>query len=87
MNDVQSYTGTGNNWSWDVVGEASIASAGEIGETSVPLNMVGNPQNLQFYFRADNAAFGGNTVDHFPDNAVDTSTPVAERVLEYRLTP
>jgi len=96
--DVQQYTGTGTDWGWLTVAQSAVAVSGEIGELSFPLSAIGNPQSLRFYFRADNSAFTGNTVDHFPDAAID-ATPVivapaigagiadAPRYLSYELSP
>ncbi len=92
--DVQRYTGTGNNWGWITVSQATVATAGEIAELSFPLSAFNpqgvaqsRPQNLQFYFRANNSAFGGDTVDNFPDAANDIAAPSAQRSLAYQLAP
>ena len=95
--DVQMYTGSGTDWGWVTVSQSTVAVNGEFGELSFPLSAIGNPQSLRFYFRADNSAFTGNTVDHFPDAAIDTAVPdmVAPgapvidvpRYLSYELTP
>jgi len=85
--DVQQYTGSGTNWGWSTIAQATVATNGEIGELSAPLSALGNPQNLRFYFRANNTAFGGNTLDHFPDAANDPSADAITRSLAYKLTP
>ncbi len=95
--DVQMYTGTGTDWGWLTVSQSTVAVNGEFGELSFPLSAIGNPQSLRFYFRADNSAFSGNTVDHFPDAAIDAAVPVTvapgapvvevPRYLSYELTP
>ena len=97
--DVQMYTGSGNDWGWLTVAQSTVAVSGDTGELSLPLSAIGNPQSLRFYFRADNSAFNGNTVDHFPDTAVDATAPVVvapapgaaavsvPRYLSYELTP
>ena len=96
--DVQQYTGSGTDWGWLTIAQSTVAVSGDIGELSFPLSAIGNPQSLKFYFRADNSAFTGNTVDHFPDAAID-ATPVivapaigagvvdAPRYLSYELLP
>ena len=94
------YTGaTGTDWGWLTIAQSNVAVSGDTGELSFPLSAIGNPQSLRFYFRADNSAFNGNTVDHFPDAAVDPSAPVVvapapgaasvsvPRYLSYELTP
>ncbi len=91
VGDVHQYTGSGNNWSWSTTGQATVATSGEIGEVSLPLSVL-NPQggvleSLQFYFRANNIAFGGAVVDHFPDLATDITAIPSERFLPYRLAP
>ena len=95
---MQQYTGSGTDWGWLTIAQSTVAVSGDIGELSFPLSAIGNPQSLRFYFRADNSAFTGNTVDHFPDAAID-ATPViiapaigagvvdAPRYLSYELSP
>ena len=83
--DVQSYIGTGNDWGWENIAAATVITSGEIGELSLPRSAVGDTTELKFYFRANNSAFGGNTVDHFPDAAVDATQPLESRYLPYQL--
>lgn len=91
VGDVQKYTGSGNNWGWLTVGEAEVATSGEIGELSIPFSVLSTQgtalSKLRFYFRANNAAFGGQAVDHFPDSAVDATAVSADRYLEYLVAP
>ena len=83
--DVQAYIGTGNDWGWENIAAATVTTSGEIGELSFPRSAVGGAAELKFYFRANNSAFGGNTVDHFPDAAVDAAEPLESRYLPYQL--
>ncbi len=89
--DVQQYTGSGTNWSWTTVDQSTVATSSEIAEISVSLAALsvpaGNPQHLRFYLRADNSAFSGNTIDHFPDSALDATAGAELRSLVYSLTP
>ncbi len=90
FSDVQLYTGSGTDWAWITSGEADVQTAGEIGELAVPLAALATqntPTSLRFYLRADNAAFAGTTVDHFPDAAIDLSADSSLRSLTYSLAP
>ena len=82
---MQAYIGTGNDWGWENLAAATVTTSGEIGELSFPRSAVGGAAELKFYFRANNSAFGGNTVDHFPDAAVDAAEPLESRYLPYQL--
>lgn len=55
--DLMQYTGTGNDWSWNViapnVGIKNVDSA----EFSISRQVLGNPQNVQLVFSANNSPF------------------------------
>lgn len=85
--DVHRYSGTGQNWSWNLQGSATVAISGDVGEVSLPRSLLGNPVDMQLYLRADNEPFGGIAVDHYPDSATDPTAESGSRQLSYSFTP
>lgn len=75
---VWRYTGDGESWSWSPQGSTTNAISGQAAEFSFPRSWIGNPSKLRLMFRGNNAAFGGNAEDVYP-NA--TANP---RYFEYR---
>ncbi len=85
--DIQKYTGTGTNWSWDLVGSAVTKVSADVGELAIPRVLLGNPDTMQFYLRADNEPFGGIGIDHYPDAALDSAAAPESRALFYSTAP
>jgi len=86
--DVQKYTGTGGDWAWQTTATANVIVQGDTGEFSIPRSALGNAtQELRIYMRANNVAFGGEAVDHFPDAALNTGAAAEDRYLVYSLAP
>jgi len=86
--DVQIYTGTGGNWSWQTTATSDVTVQGDTGEFSIPRSALGNAtQELRIYMLANNVAFGGEAVDHFPDAAQDPNAAAEDRYLVYSLAP
>ena len=81
------YTGSGTNWSWVTDGATEVVVAGDIGELAVSRALLGNPQQMQIYLRAVNTPYGGIGVDHYPDDALNSSAAQADRTLGYSLNP
>ncbi len=75
-NDLQKYTGTGNNWSWSSVALGAIQAVGNNVELFVERGLLGNPTEMALFFVGENAAVNGTTIDYYPDNVVDTAAPV-----------
>lgn len=67
-NQMQRYTGTGNNWSWQELSDANSRFSGNINEISFSRNLIGNPQSMRVIFQGANQAYGGNTLDTYPDS-------------------
>ncbi len=74
--DIQKYTGTGNNWSWESVGTADIAFASTSAELAIPQTLLGSPSEMKLFFLGQNAAVGGPTDDFYPDDVTTASAPV-----------
>lgn len=74
--ELQRYTGTGQNWSWSAVATLNSGVAGSNAEIEIPRSSLGNPTQLQLFFVGENAAVNGPTVDYYPDNAVNNGSPV-----------
>lgn len=67
------YTGTGNNWSWEVSNGGSITYAinGNIAEFVIEKPVLYGVTTLRMILSGNNAAFGGDTVDVYPNGAFD----------------
>lgn len=59
-NMVQSYTGTGIDWSWQAVGNATVAVRDNTVEISLPLSLLGNVPAARMLFIGDNLAYEPN---------------------------
>jgi len=81
--DIQAYTGSGTNWSWQSVGTAERAAGASVVELSLPRLLLGNPNSLNLVFRGDNSAVLGTIVDFYPDNALDDNADASTRHLVY----
>ena len=66
-NIVSRYTGTGGTWSWQQVESGTARYNGQQAELSFSRASIGNPQNVRFIFDGDNSAFGGTSLDTYPD--------------------
>ncbi len=67
-NELQRYTGSGNNWSWNVFGSGASRFRGNINELSIDRSQIGNPQSLRVIFQGSNEAYGGSSKDRYPDS-------------------
>ena len=85
--DIHVYSGSGQNWSWNPAGSSTIAASGDVAELSVARSILGDPTDLRLYFRANNVAFQGSALDHYPDAALDSAAPETERSLWYTTAP
>nr|CAA6829688.1 MAG: Unknown protein [uncultured Thiotrichaceae bacterium] len=78
-NTLWQYTGTGSDWAWQVV--ATVNSQFSVNTTELQLSLanLGNPSQLRLFFIGNNAAFSGDSIDAYPDNASTGG------YLEYRI--
>ena len=76
------YTGVGTNWNWETIGVANSQYNGSTAELSFQRSKIGNPSDIYFQIRGNNAAVGGTEVDFYPDNHNDVNSPV--RFFHYR---
>jgi len=67
-NELQRYTGSGHNWSWQGEGNAVSRFNGTIDEIALSRHLIGNPSSLRVIFQGANEAYGGNTLDNYPDS-------------------
>ncbi len=67
-NNLQRYTGTGNNWNWQYLTTVNARFRGNIQELGLSRSLLGNPQSLRVIFQGANQAYGGNTTDIYPNN-------------------
>ncbi len=68
--DLWKYTGNGDNWSWQFIAEINQSRDEKISEISLSRNLIGNPDEIDLYFEANNEALGLTGMDLFPDNAL-----------------
>lgn len=78
---LQRYTGTGTNWSWDSVETASLSYNSNTAEISFSRSAIGNPDKLRLVFRGDNVAYAGSSEDLYPDSQSSSQT-----YFEYKLS-
>ena len=64
---IERYTGTGSNWSWTVVDNATLSYSGSNLEMQFPRSLIGNPSEMRLVFVGSNAAFNGSDTDLYPD--------------------
>lgn len=82
-NSVFRYNGTGNNWSWEYLGNSTVALGPDSVEIAVPANMIGNPQTIDLFFRGDSTALGGSAIDFYPDSASQPLDSITSRRFRY----
>ena len=69
------YNGTGSGWNWVTVGDVNNRFSGNINELGFPRAWLGTVSNsLKFVFQGVNDAFGGNSIDFYPDEAAQSQT-------------
>ena len=73
---LESYSGTGTNWSWDVVGSVTAAMINKIREFNFPRSWLGSTNDMKLVFQGANASYGGNTTDFYPDGALSGSATI-----------
>ncbi|MCK5813857.1 MAG: CotH kinase family protein [Cocleimonas sp.] len=76
------YTGTGTSWSWSYVTPLWYSWNGLNSEMTTQLYNIGNPSKIDVFFEGNNAPYGNNTSDFYPDDAMS-----AGKYFTYSLTP
>ncbi|MEH6455361.1 MAG: Ig-like domain-containing protein [Cocleimonas sp.] len=66
-NVIERYTGTGTDWSWEIVENALVSYSGSDLEMRFPRSLIGNPTEMKLVFVGSNAAFNGSGTDLYPD--------------------
>ena len=69
-NGLYAYSGTGADWNWTFVTTVSAGVAGNNAELSVSRAALGNPENFDYMFYGENAAFGGTDYELLPASAL-----------------
>ncbi|WMP18689.1 copper amine oxidase [Thiothrix lacustris] len=77
------YSGDGSSWSWTYQGTMDSKVSGNNAEFSFPRSWLGNSTELRLMFWGNNAAFGGDAKDVYPDGAF-TSTATT-RYFTYQM--
>jgi len=73
---VQRYSGTGSNWSWDVVGGVVAAMTNNIREFRFPRSWLGSTGDMKLVLQGANQSYGGNTTDLYPDGALTEASTI-----------
>ncbi len=77
------YAGTGQDWTWDVVGPVILVQNGPNTELAINRRSIGDPATVQTFFFANNVAVGGDARDYFPDSVSDPDAPIGDRTIGY----
>lgn len=67
--NIWRYSGDGTSWNWTYQGTMSWQASGNTAEFSFPRSWIGNTGQLRMFFWGNNAAFGGDAKDAYPDGA------------------
>ncbi len=67
---IQSYTGDGSSWSWNNFAAATVSYNANTVELGFARSLINNPSKIRVIFVGDNDAFGGSSIDTYP-NALD----------------
>ena len=67
-NSIYKYAGSGSNWKWIKQGPVDMRFRNNIAELSFPRSLVSLHQVVKVAFFGLNEAYGGNTMDSYPDN-------------------
>ncbi|RTZ66945.1 MAG: hypothetical protein DSZ29_01975 [Aquificaceae bacterium] len=83
-NALLRYTGTGDDWRWQFVDNASIATSGNNIELSFPRGLITDPALINIAFFGNNDAYAqGGAADAYPANALDNQSGL--EYFSYRL--
>lgn len=77
------YSGDGTSWGWTYQGSLNTQTNGNVAEFSFPRSWLGNSTEIRLLFWGNNAAFGGDAKDAYPDGAFNTSA--TNRYFTYKL--
>jgi hypothetical protein len=71
--NLRSYNGNGNNWSWNTYAVTGSATVAEYSEIAIPRSILNGLTDFRVLFRTSNQPFTGSFddsgVDYFPNNA------------------
>lgn len=76
------YIGTGTSWGWGYVTPLWRSWSGTNSEMTTQLYNIGNPSKIDVFFEGNNAPYGNNVSDFYPDDAMS-----AGKYFTYSLTP
>ncbi|MCK5919171.1 MAG: tandem-95 repeat protein, partial [Cocleimonas sp.] len=76
------YAGAGTNWAWQYVNTAASGISGNKAEFQLFSSWIGSPTKVRLFFYGNNATFGGNIVDVYPDDALTAGA--AQRYFTYQ---
>ena len=80
-NQVQKYTGSGSNWSWQTLGPAESRYSNNIAEISLPRSQIGNPTSMRVVFSGDSSSYAGSGVDLYPNG--QNNSQASTQYFEY----
>ena len=71
---IRQYTGTGSSWAWQSLASAKSRYQGYVAELSFSRSLIGNPESMRVVYQGANQAYGGDTLDVYPDGALNSSS-------------
>lgn len=80
---IYHYIGDGSSWAWQWLASAQASLSGSTTELGLPRILVGNTQQFDFIFTADNSAVGGSALDFVPNTVSDPDAAFDTRFLTY----
>jgi len=79
------YTGDGTSWSWIAVDTAAMQANGNIVELSIQRSVLeNNPSQIRLFYSGNNAVFGGDTTDVYPDGVFTNGA--SNRYFDYLIS-
>ncbi len=66
--ELQTYTGSGYDWSWNNYTDVNLEYNGNTVELSFARSLISNPNDLQILFVGNNEASNGSGSDYYPNN-------------------
>lgn len=82
---IRQYTGTGSTWSWQSLASATSRYQGAVAELKFSRSLIGNPESMRVVYQGANQAYGGDSLDVYPDGALSASANT--RFFTYEFGP
>ena len=77
------YTGTGNDWSWELAAQSGTGLNKATAIRSTWFRRFGNTEAIDLFFRGANEALDGTSIDYYPNNVINADANPASRFFTY----